>query len=62
MDKTLYTQSYSPPKRKDLLKCTCEINNLKNASKESLMYSMCDICSDRVFTREIQSSDHEDEK
>ncbi len=62
MDKTLYTQSHSPPKRTDLLKCTCEINNLKNASKEPFTYSMCDICSDRVFTREIQASENEDEK
>ena len=31
--------------------CTCEISNLKGLSKNVLRYSMCDVCSEKLFSK-----------
>lgn len=38
-------------KRSSSLECTCELNQVKAVSKHSLRYSMCDICSERLFSK-----------
>ena len=44
-------------KRVDSLECTCEINKMRNVGRRNLRYSMCDICSEKEFTQNVQSYD-----
>ena len=36
-------------KRTKSLECTCEFNNIRSNGKKAMRYSMCDICSERLF-------------
>ena len=38
-------------KKRNSLECTCELNRIKAVGKKNLRYSMCDICSERLFSK-----------
>ena len=44
-------------KKRNSLECTCELNRIKAVGKKNLRYSMCDICSERLFSK-IKSSNN----
>jgi len=48
MNQAIQTQSFQSDKTN---KCTCEIGNLKALGKNSLRYSMCDVCSEKLFSQ-----------
>ena len=37
--------------RKEEKICTCEIGNLRGLSKNVLRYSICDVCSEKLFSK-----------
>ena len=53
MNQLLELKSPGQLKRRGSLECTCEINRIKAIGKNSLRYSMCDICSEKLFYKKI---------
>ena len=42
-------------KRSNSLECTCEINHMKSLGRKDFKYSMCDVCSERLFYPKIKN-------
>ena len=36
-------------------RCTCELGKLRAQGKKSLRYSMCDVCSENLFSKRSKS-------
>ena len=53
MNQALQLKSSGKLKRTSSLECTCEINHIKAIGKNSLRYSMCDICSEKLFSKNL---------
>ena len=51
MNQAIQIQFYNNIERISPIKCTCEIGNLKALCKNSLRYSMCDVCSEKLFSQ-----------
>ena len=61
MNASLFRKSSYSLKRSNSLECTCEYNNIKSNGKKVMRYSMCDICSERLFAN-IQENIQENNK
>ena len=53
MNQAIQTESFQSDRcnKTSPIKCTCEIGNLKALCKNSLRYSMCDVCSEKLFSQ-----------
>lgn len=51
MNQAIQTQSFQSDRCNKTNKCTCEIGNLKALGKNSLRYSICDVCSEKLFSQ-----------
>ncbi len=47
---------YRKIKRSNSLECTCEVNHMKSVGKCYSKYSMCDICSERLFYQKSKNT------
>lgn len=36
--------------------CTCELGKVKSVSKKRLRYSMCDVCSEKLYSKGLLTS------
>ena len=60
MNQVLLTTSTYRPKIRRSSGCTCEVNEIKTITKNKFRYSMCDICSEKRFSKnEIHIMNHQ---
>lgn len=47
-----YSQNYQnkTTRKNSIRKCTCETGEIKSWGKKSWRYSMCDVCSEKLFS------------